>query len=65
MKLADYLKTNKITLEAFAKQVGRDTSTISRLARELNRPDWDTMQAIVTATGGEVQPNDFLPEVAA
>jgi transcriptional regulator with XRE-family HTH domain len=60
MKLADYLKANKITLETFAKQIGRDTSTISRLARGLNRPDWDTMQAIAEATNGEVQPNDFL-----
>lgn len=60
MRLQDYLSQNAINLADFGRRVGRSSATISRLARGLNRPDWQTMNAIVEATGGAVQPNDFL-----
>lgn len=59
MKLADYLAEQSLTLEAFGALCGRSTATISRLARGLHKPDWDTMEAIEKATGGKVQPNDW------
>lgn len=60
MTLSDYITTNKLTLAQFGKLVGRSEATISRLTRGLNKPDWETMAAIIEATGGQVTPNDFL-----
>lgn len=62
MTLSDYLSTNKLTLRQFAEAVGRSEATISRIARGRHRPDWETLEAINTATGGLVTPNDFLPK---
>lgn len=59
MKLSDYLVENALTLDAFAAQINRSAATVSRIARGLNRPDWETMEAIVRATSGRVTPNDF------
>lgn len=59
MKLADYLAEQKLTLEAFGALCGRSAATLSRLARGLHKPDWDTMEAIEKATGGKIQPNDW------
>jgi hypothetical protein len=41
--------------------VGRDRSTISRIRRGVQMPDWPTMLSIYDATSGKVRPNDFLP----
>jgi len=65
MKLADYLRVNGITLEAFAKSIGRSAATVSRLARGRQKPDWTTMEAITAATSGAVKPNDFAERTAA
>lgn len=58
-KLATYLKREKLTLEAFAKQIGRTPATVSRLARGVNKPDWATAEAIEAATSGEITISDF------
>ena len=59
MKLSDYLKENDLTLSAFAEAVGLDVSTIHRAATGKVIPTRENMDAIVKATGGAVQPNDF------
>ena len=64
MKLTDYLKREDITVTEFGLKIGRSAATVSRIARGVNQPDWDTMGAIAAATKGEVEPNDFS-EVAA
>ena len=59
MKLADYLEHNEITLSAFAKVISRSEATVSRIAREIHRPDWATIDEIERATAGLVSRNDF------
>ena len=59
MKLADYLEQNEITLSACAKAISRSEATVSRIAREIHRPDWATIDEIEKATGGVVSRNDF------
>lgn len=60
--LARYIAERGLTLEAFAKRVDLSTASVSRIVRGLQRPDWDTMMAISRETGGEVTPNDFIPQ---
>ena len=60
MRLIQYLRMNGLTLAAFGAQIGRSTPTVSRIARGVNRPDWDTLNAIQRATNGAVTPNDFI-----
>ena len=59
MKLSDYLKKKDLTLSAFAEAVGLDVSTVHRAATGKVIPTRENMNAIVKATGGAVQPNDF------
>ena len=59
MKLSDYLKEQDLTLSAFAEAVGLDVSTVHRAATGKVIPSRENMNAIVKATGGAVQPNDF------
>jgi transcriptional regulator with XRE-family HTH domain len=61
MKLRDYLNANALTLDQFAGRIGKTAATVSRIARGINKPDWDTLEAIERETGGSVTPNDFLP----
>ena len=49
----------------FAKELGRDRTTVSRWRRGMTRPEWGDMQAIAKATKGFVNPNDFLSEPEA
>ncbi len=60
MKLNTYLSERGISYSAFAAEIGRAVSTVSRLARDETRPDWATMRRIVAATDGAVGPEDFL-----
>ncbi len=60
MTLAEYLETNSLTATAFAGQIDRAISTITRICKGTIHPDKETMQAIVDATGGAVTPNDFF-----
>lgn len=59
MTLADYLTEQNLTLDAFGRRVGRSAATISRIARGLHRPDWETMDLIQRETDGRVTPNDY------
>lgn len=63
-KLAAYLKREKLTLDQFGKRIGRTAATVSRLARGVNKPDWDTAEAIATATKGEITISDFRDQAA-
>lgn len=66
-KLSSYLKERNLTVEQFGALIERSGATVSRIARGIQKPDSETMQRIIDATGGAVQPNDFfkLPESAA
>lgn len=64
-KLATYLKREKLTLDQFGKRIGRSAATVSRLARAVNKPDWDTAEAIERATEGEITISDFRDSQAA
>lgn len=64
MKLAAYLKKEKLTGAEFAAQINRSASTVSRIARGLHAPDWPTMLAIEAATKGAVGPSDLRSAAA-
>jgi transcriptional regulator with XRE-family HTH domain len=64
MRLSDYLTEKNLTLEAFGKLIGRDASTVSRIARGVVHPEPATVRAIMTATDGAVTANDFVEEAA-
>jgi 3,4-dihydroxy 2-butanone 4-phosphate synthase / GTP cyclohydrolase II len=61
MRLNDWLKTQGITRVAFARQIGVTHGAVCKWCAG-RRPDWPQMLAIHDATGGMVQPNDWLPE---
>jgi transcriptional regulator with XRE-family HTH domain len=60
MKLSDWLSREGLTALAFASRIERSHTTIGRLLKGETRPDWETLQRIHAATGGEVTANDFL-----
>lgn len=62
MKLSDWLKTKDMSATAFAKKAELDVSTVTRVINGERRPEWGTLDKIMTATNGEVTPNDFIPE---
>lgn len=64
MKLQDWLDQQepKMSATAFAKRVGLDVSTITRVMNGERRPEWPTLDKILAATDGAVTPNDFIPE---
>src|SRR5690606_2466552 len=65
MKLADWLESNNLTASAFAEQLGVSVSTVTRCMNGQRRPEWQTLDAIYKATGGQVTPNDFLSDETA
>lgn len=62
MKLQNYLKDTRTTARAFAGQIGRATSTVTRILHGQTMPDPATIRAIMRATGGKVTPNDFFDD---
>lgn len=60
MTLAEYLTRHQLTRTAFARRVGVAHGTVSKWCAGA-RPDWPQLLAIHAATGGMVQPNDWLP----
>lgn len=62
MRLDDYLHQERLSLTVFARRIGRAISTVSKIRRGVQRPDWSTMDAIRDATGGKVTANDFHAE---
>lgn len=63
MHLRDYLKEHGLTASAFAAKIGCSISTVTRAMRGEVVPEKATMEKIVAATGGKVQPNDFYEEL--
>lgn len=62
MKLSVFLQKNNISASAFARTIQVDPATVLRIRAGKVFPHRKTMEAIWTATGGEVGPNDFLDE---
>ncbi len=64
MKLADYLQDRQLSEAAFAELIGASQAAVNRYKRG-RHPSPPHMQAIIAATGGAVQPNDFYVLPAA
>lgn len=64
MTLQEFLTLKNLSDPDFGVLIGRDRTTVMRLRRGDTKPDWKTMEAIVSATQGEVTPNDFLESLA-
>lgn len=62
MKLSVFLQKNNISASAFARTIQVDPATVLRIRAGKVFPHRKTMEAIWTATGGQVGPNDFLDE---
>lgn len=60
MKLAAYLEITNQSDQDFGKRIDRDRSTVSRIRREIIKPDWDTVSRIQHETDGAVTANDFV-----
>ena len=60
--LSAYLRQNNVSYEAFAVRLGVSAMSVSRWARGLNRPHWNTIQRIVQATSRQVTQDSFLKE---
>lgn len=65
MTLDQYLSETNKTDTAFAADAGLSQSQIGRLRRGVSKPSWDAIVAIERASGGAVQPNDWLRAEAA
>jgi hypothetical protein len=61
-KLETYLRTKKLTDEAFGALVGLSQSQVSRIKRGKSVPSWSTITAIEEATRGKVTIRDLRPE---
>ena len=59
LQLKDYLKRQNLTISAFARRAGITVSTVHRVASGEVKPSTETLNRIVAASQGEVQPNDF------
>lgn len=60
MKLAAYLKREKIPAAEFARRIERSEGMVSLLCRDGTWLSRDTALRILEATNGEVTPTDFL-----
>lgn len=62
MQLAEYLHDAKISIAAFARQIGEAQATVSRYVNGKRIPQPAKMTKIMQATNGRVTPNDFYGE---
>jgi hypothetical protein len=62
MKLSAYMIRHGLIDRDMAAMANRDKSTISRIRRGVQMPDWPTMLDILIETDGHVCPDDFIPE---
>ena len=65
MHLSDYMAGNNQHRRVFsddevAAAIGRSRATVSRIRRGKVRPDWETVKALGTFSGGWVTANDFV-----
>lgn len=65
MNLSQYLSANGITDEAFAQQIERDRSFVTKLRQGKARPSVETLSKIKSATNGAVTADAFMPSEAA
>lgn len=64
MKLALYLRTNKISDEAFGLKIGLSQSQVNRIRRGESKPTLEMVAKITEATNKEVSFIDFVTEEA-
>jgi transcriptional regulator with XRE-family HTH domain len=64
MTLAEYLSKRGRAIE-LSRSSGLAPSSISRLAKGLQKPSYEAIQRIAAATAGEVGPADWFSEAAA
>lgn len=62
MKLAEWMKTNRIVDAELARRLGISKSAVVRWRIGRSRPEWPVVEKLVDVTRGEVMPNDFLPD---
>ena len=60
MQIATYLRDRKLTLAAFASQIGVHPRAVHRYVHGRRTPEREIMRRIVDATNGAVTPNDFF-----
>jgi transcriptional regulator with XRE-family HTH domain len=60
MTLADYLAKHGLSDATFAKDIGVDRSSVSRMRRCGQVPGPDILRLIADRTGNAVTPNDFF-----
>jgi hypothetical protein len=59
MKLADFMKSEKIDDVRLAKLVNRDRSNVLRWRNGVTKPDFDALVAIEKISDGRVTARDF------
>lgn len=60
MLLNEYLRTQKMTQQAFAQKMGVSQAAVSFWASGQKQPSYAYLIKIRAATSGEVQPTDML-----
>ena len=60
MTLKEYLDQNKLSLKVFGDRCGLSAPTVLRARDGINIPSRRTLQAIVTATAGQVSIQDLI-----
>ena len=65
MTLKEYLDQNKLSLKVFGDRCGLSAPTVLRARDGINIPSRRTLQAIVTATGGQVSIQELIAVEAA
>lgn len=64
MTLDQYIVAGSKTAEQIADATGLTPASISRIRRGLQKPSFDAIRAIVSATDGQVGYEDLLGEAA-
>lgn len=59
MHLSDFMAKHLLSDEQVATVIKRSRVSVSRYRRRLVRPDWDTIEAIRSFTGGKVKSEDW------
>ena len=65
MRLADWLRSNRISRTDFARRIGLSNAAVTQLCN--HQAAWmsrETAATIMRETGGAVTPNDFLDAAA-
>lgn len=60
MTLAQFMELSGFSDNDVATTINVNRSTVNRIRRARQRPDWPTLDALYRWTKGAVAPNDFL-----